>query len=260
MDDLATWRKIISAIECDELRLAAPVLDLAAYREAAERIAASRYCFLNSYSVILADKWLRALELALAAPGVGLVGATGSWGSVRSYNRFMLGFRGPYARVFSDRRATNAALAAATPDRDVPSHTGRKHEPVRFLSALLEQSYGFASFPAPHVRTNGFMIAREVLTRIKVPYPRRKADAYRLESGRKSITAQVRQLELAARVVARDGQAYDVDDWARSHTFWQGRQENLLIADNQTRDYEDAEGARREALSRYAWGLMAEPT
>jgi hypothetical protein len=110
-DDLAPWRRLLGDVEHDELHLERRVLDLAAYREAAERVVAERFCFLNSYSVVLANNWLRALEDALSAPGVGLVGASGSWGSVRSYNRFMLGFGGPYASIFSDRRATNVALA-----------------------------------------------------------------------------------------------------------------------------------------------------
>jgi hypothetical protein len=260
-DDLNPWRRLLAGVEHEELKLERRVLDLVAYARATEHVEAERYCFVNSYSVVLADNWLRALEGALAAPGVGLVGATGSWGSVRSYNRFMLGFGGPYASIFSDRRATNKAIAAvsAEPPSEQSATERTKHEPVRFARALLEGSYGFSPFPAPHIRTNGFMLTREVLCSLQLSRTRRKGDAYRLESGRRSITAQVEGLELAARVVARDGRAYDVAEWHASRTLWQGRQENLLIADNQTASYEHGSGEIREALSRYAWGRKADP-
>ena len=59
-------------------------VDLAAYLQAAKRLPHDRLCFLNSHSVILAQDWLAKLAHALDQPGAGLVGATGSWESVRS--------------------------------------------------------------------------------------------------------------------------------------------------------------------------------
>jgi hypothetical protein len=59
-------------------------------------------------------------------------------------------------------------------------------------------------------------------------------------------------------VVGRDGRAYDPTDWYRSHTFWEANQENLLIADNQTAEYEHGDQDTRTALSRYAWGHEAD--
>ena len=44
------------------------------------------------------------------------------------------------------------------------------------------------------------------------------------------------------------------DQWNRSGTFLQGRQENLLVSDNQTRAYDSASEAKRRQLSVYAWG------
>jgi len=258
-DDLAPWRGLLAGVEHDELRLQRPLLDLAAYIVAAERVPAERYCFVNSHSVVLAENWLGALERALAAPGVGLVGASGSWGSVRSYQRFMLGLGGPYARVFPDRRATNATLAAVAAEQ--PSSEPREgRAPLRFARTLLEQSYGFVPFPACHIRTNGFMLAADVLGRLAMLAPRRKSDAYRLESGRDSITAQVKRLQLGARVVGCDGRAYDQPEWHASRTFWQAEQQNLLIGDNQTAGYERGDADTRRTLARYAWGTYADIT
>lgn len=57
--------------------------DITAYYAAVAHVAGRyrAFCFLNSYSEILAPGWLEMLHRNLGAPGVGLVGATGSWNS-----------------------------------------------------------------------------------------------------------------------------------------------------------------------------------
>lgn len=259
--DLDLWRRLLVGVEHDELSLERPLTDLAAYRQAAADLDARRFCFLNSYSVVLADGWLGMLERALREPGVGLAGATGSWASIRSYQRYMLGLGGYYAGVFEDRRSTNATLAALA-DRHVSESEPQtpKRKPARFARMLLEQSYGFSGFPAAHLRTNGFMIAAERMRTVATGRLRRKADLYRLESGRRSITAQIEALGLGAVIVGRDGRSYRPEDWAASRTLWQGDQENLLIADNRTDDYALGDMQARTALSRFAWGESAKPT
>ena len=62
-------------------------------------------------------------------------------------------------------------------------------------------------------------------------------DAYLFESGHRSLTRQVLGRGLAVVVVDREGMAYEPADWPSGRTLWQGDQEGLLIADNQTRSY-----------------------
>ena len=252
----------LEGVEHRALELEEPVQDLVAYARAASRLEHERVCFLNSHSVILAPGWLANLDGALSRPRAGIVGASGSWGSIHSYLRFSLGLGGFYSRVFHDRRATIATLEgiAERQERERPQAlTHRKIPVLTYGAAVLDQAHGFPSFPARHIRTTGFMIRREVLERVRIPTLRRKNDAYRLESGKRSITAQVERLGLDALVVGRDGSAYGGGDWFASRTFWQGDQENLMIADKQTASYEDGGAAEREVLSRYAWGELADP-
>ncbi len=79
-----------------------------------------------------------------------------------------------------------------------------------------------------------------------------KRGAWALESGRRSITRQVWERGLETLVVGRDGQAYERDRWFDSATFRSGGQRNLLIADNRTRQFDDAtprsSGAWRSCL------------
>jgi hypothetical protein len=236
--------------------------DLGAYRTAAERLLADRYCFLNSFSRLLVPGWLGHLHAGLTEPGVGLAGATGSWGSIRSYAQFQIGLGGHYANVMNDRRKTAAALEAIVkqPGQTPPDGAPKTIPVLTFARALIEQFRWFGPFPAAHIRTNGFMIAHELFCQLSMPSMRRKNDAYRLESGRGNMTAQIESRDLRARVVGRNGIAYDTVDWCDSRTFWQGNQDHLLLADKQTAYYETGTAHQGDLLAKYAWGERANAT
>jgi hypothetical protein len=211
--DLAPWRGVLEQVVHEELRLEDRPLDLGAYRQAAERVPAGRYCFVNSYTVILHDDWLGALDGHLSAPGVGITGSGGSFESAYS--------------------------AAPRPLR-----------PFR---------RDFDPFPNPHIRTNGFLITRELLLSLDWPAPRRKLEALRQESGRRGISRQVRDRGLQLLVVGRDAVAYPPERWRESATFRSGGQVNQLIADNRTRQYDEASPQRRLHLERMTWGTEDPP-
>ncbi|HVT35522.1 MAG TPA: hypothetical protein VHE37_08060, partial [Nevskiaceae bacterium] len=118
----------------------------------------------------------------------------------------------------------------------------------------------FAEFPNPHLRTNGFMAAREVLLQLRVPPIRNKDDAHRFESGVHGFTAQLKGLGLRSLLVGADGKAYEPAEWPESRTFRLGDQDNLLMADNQTRTYLAADADTRRKLSNLAWGARAPST
>jgi hypothetical protein len=112
----------------------------------------------------------------------------------------------------------------------------------------------FEPFPNPHLRTNGFAIARELLLDLDWPSPRSKASALALESGKRSLSRQLWERGLSVLVVGRDGASYEPELWPRCATFRAGVQRNLLIADNRTRQYEDADARLKSVLERMAWG------
>ena len=209
--DLAPWREHLQGVAHEELALERPMLDLGAYRHAAELVPARRYCFVNSHSVIQQDDWLGALDASLREPGVGIVGTGGSYES--------------------------AYTIAPRPLR-----------PFR---------RDFDPFPNPHVRSNGFALERELLRSLDWPAPRRKLDAWRLESGRRGISRQIVERGLSMLVVGRDGVAYPPERWRESATFRSGGQVNQLIADNRTREYDTAGARRRADLERFAWGATS---
>jgi hypothetical protein len=258
--DTAPWQAELSGIAHEVLDIPAPVQDLDAYRYAAERVPAKRYCFLNSYSVVQTDGWLGFLEAALMKPDVGLAGATGSWASLSSHMRYGLHLGGPYAQLFDDH-AFNARVFRSLASETQPSRSLLGRIATGRIATALEVPRiltGFHPFPSHHLRTNGFMVDRDVWKSVRIRPLRRKLDAHLMESGRHSVTRQVEAIGQKAVVVGRSGDIYEQHDWARSGTQWQGEQENLLIADNQTEAYENAGQAVRKVLSSFAWGAASQ--
>jgi hypothetical protein len=141
-----------------------------------------------------------------------------------------------------------------------PSRLGRLGARLRTLAEAPSQTLPFEPFPAYHVRTNGFMLRRERLQALALGAVRDKRDAYLLENGRHSITRQLQRQGLRTLVVDCNGASYDHGEWQRSCTFWQRDQERLLVADNQTRAYAEADDDRRRLLAGFAWGADADPT
>jgi len=199
--------------------------DIGAYWAAVQRHDHHFFCFLNSFSVLLDPDWLGKLLQQASRPEVGLAGATGS------YESFL----------------TNAI------DRL------QQYPKPRLLAPLVRLWLRgrFAPFPNPHVRTNAFIAKRETLLQIRPGRMFTKMDACRFESGTQGLTQQVLKLGLKVLVVGKDGRGYEPEEWSISRTFRQGDQENLLVADNRTRDYQQADPAQRAYLSRLAWGDLA---
>ena len=260
----------LDGLEHRLLSLPEPVQDLAAYAWAATNLEHERLCFLNSYSEILAADWLAKLDHALDQPGTGLVGATGSWASTRSWVLHSLFVPTPYRGVMPERRIAREQFLAIELERRGPPAAGSSEPPrrslieglrvkLRTLPAMPEQLLGFEGFPAHHLRTNAFMADRATLARVRIKPVETKMDAYAFENGRHSLTRQVHAMGLRTLVVDRDGAFYDHEQWPQARTFWQGRQERLLVADNQTRSYTNGGVDRRRLLSAFAWGPRAEP-
>jgi hypothetical protein len=209
---------VLDGVDHRTLELEEPSQDLAAYGRAAQRLEHEHLCFLNSYSVVLAEGWLGTLAQAAWMPGVGLAGASGSWESQATWRR------------------------------------GRPGDWLGNLRGIRTRRRDFPRFPNPHLRTTAFTIRRSLLLELGLERARDKYSAYLLESGRNSITRMVQDRGLSVVVVGRDGHLYDTPQWASSATFRAGGQANLLVADNRTRDWAQASPTARMRLSRDTWG------
>lgn len=223
--ELKPLEDLFQAVPHLPVRLRRRNQDLASYYEVARSFRYTYFCFLNSYSELLASNWLAYLARCCRQEGVGLVGATGSWESPLSW---------------MDRMSLAASRNMASRLR-------------HWLRIKLYRRY-FPPFPNAHLRTNAFMLARETMLKIRPGRLKNKRDAYRFENGKQSLTRQVQAMDLQPLIVGRDGRAYESQEWPCSRTFRQADQGNLLIADNRTQEYLVATPEVRASLSQAAWG------
>lgn len=231
-DQLAVYEELLAGINYKTLFLGSEGFDILPYFIAAKKFDYQYFCFLNSYSVILAAGWLRVMFAHLQARGVGLVGATGS-----------------YESYYSNLSKSRPRIGVKTFSDDVRLYRNWRH-------MLIEARERFEPFPNAHLRTNAFMIARELMLGVNFKGEADKMESLKFESGKEGLTRQVRALGLQALVVGRDGAAYAVDEWPHSHTFRSGGQRNLLVADNRTRQYAEADAATKNFLEQCAWGNL----
>lgn len=223
-------RASLEGVPHKELRLPFRARDIPAYFWAAEHSTSRYMCFINSYSTLLARDWLSVLHRHVAEPGVGAVGATGSWES----------FYTNYLRRFK-------ALGRRFSPGDWARYMGRSVRLARYRA-------DFNPAPNPHLRSNAFMIERARWLGLERSALRTKRQTWVFESGKRGMTAQLLAAALQIQVVGRDGQAYATDRWHESRTFRLDGQENLLVADNRTRQYEEADDATRRFMTEIAWG------
>ena len=216
--------------------------DIPAYFAAARAAPHEYLCFLNSYAEPRDPDWLAKLYRHVRRPTVGLVGASGSWES-------------HYSALRASRAGTGAFLrqVAASYLRRRARPSVRAH--LRQRRELRQARSAFAPFPNPHVRTSTFMLARARMLALACGPIENKMEALRFESGRRSLTRQIQAMKLEAVVVGRDGEAYAPEHWPRSRTFRMDSQENLLVADNRTAQYDAADAPMRAELRRLAWGV-----
>ncbi|HEX4345069.1 MAG TPA: hypothetical protein VHZ31_05860 [Solirubrobacteraceae bacterium] len=252
---LAPYRERAADLGAREIVLAAPCLDLDAYRQAAARLRHERICLVNSYSTVTASGWLALLEAPLMDPAVGAVGATGSYASHLSFELFQLGLPTRYGDAFESRRAA----------REVMHDLSGARRPVSWrhwlyvLAMAARKRRGSQRFPAPHLRTNGVLVERTLFAEICTGPARTKWDTHLLESGRGSMTARLRARGRPPVVIDRRGVARPIARWHEGDVFMQSGQQDLLIRDNQTDTYAQAGARERAVLSALAWGPWARP-
>jgi hypothetical protein len=250
---LAPYRRRVHGLVAHELQVDDQGRDVAAYMVAARQLPHQRLCFLNSFATIIAPGWLGRLADALDRPGTGVAGATGSWGSHRSFALSLLRLPNGYGDALGDRRA----LAPAFHSVGTAPQLGRLPRLAKAARDLPHEIAGYSGFPAPHLRTNAFLIERRLLLSLRSGRLGTRVATYRFEGGRRGLSGQLLRRGLGVLLVGRHGEPLPPERWPEADVFWQGRQCELLVGDNQTRAYEHGTPSQREALARYAWGERA---
>ncbi len=259
-------------------------LDIHAYREAAILVKNETICFLNTYTRIRSDNWLKKLHDNFDHPDVGIVGATASYESLHTSWKLIhkLTWLGT-SKIFIDRKTTARLLwlCRMFNERALRSYYSRRVRIRQFLGAAFHPArrlsrssphrfnqawrevtakgapYGevalFPQFPNPHIRSNGFMVARDRFLRYRLEGTS-KMDCCRFESGPDSLTIQIRRDGLKALVVGDNGIGYHIPDWHRAGCFRTPGQANRLFSDNQTDEFERMTEPEQQSIMDMSWG------
>lgn len=243
-DELKVHQEILKSFKYISYEISDEGFDLTAYFSVAKTFGNQYrfFCFFNSFSEILDKDWLLKLYQPALMQDVGIVGASGSLQSHRKGSQFNLlkevyvvsknHFKLYTKKVFLKKLILSMVAA--------------------YVYCRSQLKFGF--FPNCHIRTNAFVISSNLMNLLCCPLLKEKMDAYKLENGKGGISRQIISMRKRLILVGKDGKFYDEKDWYKSNTFWQSNQENLLIADNQTRDYQYGTLERRKFLSTSAWG------
>lgn len=203
--------------------------DIDAYREAAKQISTEYILLLNSYATFKTKGWLSKYAALKSLQTV--VSATAS-------------FQSHYSNVFQQYPL------AIERGKGWWYHI-RKYR--LFLKAFFYWRWLFPAYPNPHLRTNALLIPRTTFLEIVPDQVQTKFRAYLFESGRKGLTCSLLKKHFRVLVIDREGQAIPMEQWPQSRTFWSSQQEQLIIADNQTDLYDQADAATKNKLTYLAW-------
>ena len=115
----------------------------------------------------------------------------------------------------------------------------------------FEQHTTDQPYPNVHVRTNAYMVRRDLYLSLDFGRLESKAAGYLVEAGPNSITKQILDRGLEVLLINRFGDALPPLAWPHAHIYRSGDQEALLVADNHTYAYSKA--SNRRELVQLAW-------
>jgi hypothetical protein len=192
-------------------------------------------------------------ELVLGEPVLDLAAYRAA--AVHAQAAAALCFCNSFSRVLADGWLERLGAALAQPGTGMVGAAGSWESTYSSAPPWVKpRRREFPRFPNPHLRTNAFLLARDLLLDLDWPPATGKREALRLEGGARSLSRQIWERSLEVLVVGRDGTRHRAAQWPASATFRSGEQENLLVADNRTDQYAQASPRRRRRLARMAWG------
>jgi len=123
------------------------------------------------------------------------------------------------------------------------------------FESLHELNPLIPKFPNSHIRTNAFMTFRKLFIDLtEEDKIKEKWDAFHFESGQNSLTRRVENRGYKVVVSGANGVGYFLPQWSSSQTFRLMNQSNLIIGDNQTRNYQELPFGSKLAWTFRSWG------
>jgi hypothetical protein len=112
------------------------------------------------------------------------------------------------------------------------------------------------AFPSPHLRTNAIFLRRELYLSFGNRFAT-KDDCIHFESGAGNLSQAVMEAGSQVAIACRSGHYALPADWPTARTYYSGDQEELLVTDNRTHNYQITRAKSRGRLARAAFGDSA---
>jgi hypothetical protein len=204
--------------------------DLGSFTEFARYRAESHMFILNQHSVILIQNWLKIYNNVLKKTKSKIVASTSSMSSLAN----------PY------NLEINNLISFV------------KYFLIIIFNKIKSKYYysAFPKYPNPHIRTNAILIKTTLwLEYFKDLDIKSKSQCYEIESGKNSFYNFLKKKKEKIIIVRKDAK------YVASHLKWKNfvpfRNSNqkfkLIISDNQTRFYENANVKKKNQLEKESW-------
>tara|TARA_Y100000389_G_scaffold149396_1_gene148747 strand:- start:2000 stop:2815 length:816 start_codon:yes stop_codon:yes gene_type:complete len=125
-----------------------------------------------------------------------------------------------------------------------------------FIYKRLMNLIFFKPFPNPHIRTTGFLLyAKDFIDFYNNKKCQNKHDAWKLESGRDSLTNFFLKKKFPVKLINSDGNSFKIDNWINSNTYCYLEKSKLIISDKHTRKYEVLNNSEKKLYQKNVWGV-----
>jgi len=192
--------------------------DFGSYKRVAEKYPKNQILFLNSHSYPVCDGWLSKLI---------------------NYSN---------DQTFIGTSASNESILDSIKLK-------KKYKILSYIFRKIYYKINFKNFPNPHIRTSSFLLnGKNLLDYMSDKNIFSKNDAWKIESGKNSLSNYFRDKNFDIYVINSDGDRFPQKDWKLSETYNYFNKSKSIISDKHTRKY-DALDIEGKLVSRIkVWG------
>ena len=192
--------------------------DLGSYSRVALNYKSRLIFFLNSYSYPICDNWLDII--------------------IQNYEE-------------------NSILATSASYESLLSSIKLKkfYKFLKYWIKIISYKKFFYPFPNPHIRTTGFLIkGNDYFKFMSNKLIKSKIDAWKIESGKNSLTNYLKKLNYNIYVINSDGNKFSEKYWKNSQTYNFSEQNKSIISDKHIRKYHSLDNNEKLKFQFDTWG------
>ena len=195
---------------------------------------------MTSSSVIQADNWLEKFAQKINDNKLlKMIGTCGSWAPTPKYDMIEW-----------------SQLKKQYTKKDLKYYYDKYLYKIKCLLQYIKYKNQFSNFPNYHIRTNAFIIDRNLYIEYfnQKHKPKTKMDCYCYESGKFSLTNYICSNNYKLGILGKDNILYNKKDWNKSRTFCAQDTSNIIIRDKYDTYFKNLSSIKRCIYEKIIWG------